>query len=91
MKMRIVSVLSIILSMLALSFSASWAAPAATITVNTLFDENDGSCRDGDCSLRDAIQVANSGANIQFSVTGTIVLTHGQLAIDKQLTITGPG
>ncbi|MBN1178467.1 MAG: hypothetical protein JXD18_04600, partial [Anaerolineae bacterium] len=34
---------------------AAWpAAPAATLTVDTAVDENDGSCNDGDCSLRDA-------------------------------------
>ncbi|MBN8702076.1 MAG: CSLREA domain-containing protein [Bacteroidetes bacterium] len=33
-----------------------------TYTVNTTTDENDGSCADGDCSLRDAIILAN-GSN----------------------------
>jgi CSLREA domain-containing protein len=47
---------------------------SAVITVNTLADENDGSCSDGDCSLRDAIQVASSGDTITFSVSGTIRL-----------------
>ncbi|MFZ5809940.1 MAG: choice-of-anchor Q domain-containing protein [Chloroflexota bacterium] len=63
---------------------------AALITVNTLTDENDGSCNDGDCSLRDAIQVANSGDTIRFSVNGFIVLTLGSLSINKNLTIEGP-
>ncbi len=64
---------------------------AATLTVNTLADENDGSCSDGDCSLRDAIQVADVGDTINFSVSGTIVLNLGPLFIDKNLTINGPG
>jgi hypothetical protein len=64
---------------------------SAVITVNTLADENDGSCSDGDCSLRDAIQVANAGDTITFSVSGTIALTLGQLVMDKNLTISGLG
>ncbi|MEZ6071167.1 MAG: hypothetical protein R3C10_13040 [Pirellulales bacterium] len=32
-----------------------------------------------------------SGETIDFSVTGTIVLTLGELVIDKDLTIDGPG
>ena len=63
---------------------------ASVITVNTLVDENDGSCSDGDCSLRDAIQVANPGATIRFSVNGFIVLALGSLTINKNLTIEGP-
>jgi CSLREA domain-containing protein len=36
---------------------------AAVYTVNTVLDENDGSCSDGDCSLRDAIILANSSGS----------------------------
>ncbi len=60
------------------------------ITVDTLVDELDGSIVDGDISLRDAIAVATSGATIDFSVTGTIDLTLGELVIDKDLVIEGP-
>lgn len=66
-------------------------AYAATLTVNTLVDENDGSCVDGDCSLRDAIQVANANDTINFSVTGIITLSGTHLLVNKDLTITGPG
>jgi CSLREA domain-containing protein len=66
-------------------------AVAATLTVNTLSDENDGSCTDGDCSLRDAVQVATADDTINFGVTGTIVLSQGEILIDKDLTISGPG
>jgi len=69
---------------------AQWVH-AASLTVDTLLDENDGSCSDDDCSLRDAIQVANGGDTITFSVTGTIILTLGQLNVDKNLVISGPG
>ena len=64
---------------------------AATITVDTLIDESDGSCTDGDCSLRDAIAVANPNDTIHFGVTGTLTLTIDHLTIDKDLTINGPG
>ena len=40
------------------SLKPATSAHAATQTVNTLTDENDGSCLDGDCSLRDAIAVS---------------------------------
>lgn len=61
------------------------------ITVNTLTDELDGSIVDGDVSLRDAIAAAPVGETIDFSVTGAINLALGQLTIDRDLTVTGPG
>ena len=45
--------------------------------MDTLTDEADGSCGDGDCSLRDAIALANSNVGpdtIDFSVAGTITV-----------------
>ena len=47
----------------------------------------------GSGSLREAIYFACPGSTITFAngVTGTINLTGGQLAIDKNLTIEGPG
>ena len=59
-------------------------ATAATITVSTTNDSGGG-------SLRDAISTASAGDTIDFSVTGTIVLTSGELVINKNLTISGPG
>ena len=67
-------------------------ARAATFTVNTAVDEADGSCADGDCSLRDAIQTAGWGDWIDFddALAGqVIVLNLGQLTVDKDLTIDG--
>ncbi|MEM8678236.1 MAG: choice-of-anchor Q domain-containing protein [Planctomycetota bacterium] len=64
-----------------------------TITVDTLVDELDGSIVDGDISLRDAIAAAATGETIDFAVNGTILLDPalGELLIDKDLTIDGPG
>src|ERR1051325_8749672 len=42
-------------------------------------------------SLRQAILDAAAGATIDFSVTGAITLTSGELGINKSLTILGPG
>jgi hypothetical protein len=67
-----------------------------SITVDTLVDENDG-VGVGGISLRDAIAAAVSGDTIEFhpSLTSggpaTILLTHGELLINKSLTINGPG
>jgi hypothetical protein len=61
-----------------------------SITVDTLVDENDGIGLGG-ISLRDAIAEATAGETIDFSVTGTIMLEHGELLIDQDLTIVGPG
>lgn len=65
----------------------------ATITVNTLLDENDGGLNQGaGNSLREAITFANAGDTITFADTiagDTINLTNGALIIDKNLTIDG--
>jgi CSLREA domain-containing protein len=82
---------SIILSVVIYLFMSITDVNAAHLSVDTLSDELDGSCVDGDCSLRDAIQVAASGDTITFSVTGSIILNMGQLTTDKHLTINGPG
>jgi CSLREA domain-containing protein len=64
------------------------SAPPPTLTVNTAIDENDGSCADGDCSLRDAIAAANPGDTINFAGDYTINL-NSPLGIATNLTITG--
>src|SRR6516162_3385348 len=55
-------------------------------TVTNLSDHDPG-------SLRDAITKTPSGGTVDFQpgLTGTIVLTSGELAISKDLTIEGPG
>src|SRR5580765_2666393 len=57
---------------------------AATITVTNTNDSGSG-------SLRQALTVANDGDTIGFAVTGTISLTSGELVIDKNIIISGPG
>ena len=42
-------------------------------------------------SLRQALADAMDGDTISFAVTGTIALTSGELLIDKNITISGPG
>src|SRR2546421_10062855 len=62
-------------------------------TVTTLDDHNDGTC-DSDCTLREAIQAANTTAGpdtINFSVTGTINLKSALPDITDNLEIIGPG
>jgi CSLREA domain-containing protein len=68
-------------------------ANAATHTVNTAVDEQDGSCSDGDCSLRDAVALAVDGDTISFhsSLDGVDVLLGSQITLDKDLTIIGSG
>ena len=77
------------LSGLLLSVVCCWAvapAHAATITVANTNDSGAG-------SLRQAISSAAAGDTISFaaSVTGTITLNTGELAISHDLTIQGPG
>ncbi|MEL6578489.1 MAG: choice-of-anchor Q domain-containing protein [Cyanobacteria bacterium J06621_12] len=66
------------------------------LIVSTLEDENDGDFSAGDLSLREAIALANEqeGADtISFdaNISGSIVLTQGELEIDDALTINGSG
>ena len=61
------------------------------ITVTKTDDTSDGFCGVLDCSLREAISSGDSGDTINFAVAGTITLTSGQLVIDKNMSITGPG
>ncbi|MEJ2685420.1 MAG: right-handed parallel beta-helix repeat-containing protein [Candidatus Sulfobium sp.] len=73
-----------ILAVSVLILTAFGPASAATITVSNTNDSGAG-------SLRQAVIDAASGDTINFAVTGTIVLTSGDIYIDKELTIAGPG
>src|SRR3989449_9970567 len=59
-------------------------ARANIITVTSTSDSGPG-------TLRDALASAANGDTINFSVTGTITLTSGELTIVRSLTIIGPG
>ncbi len=64
---------------------------AATITVTSGADTG-GTCPGAGCTLRQAIAVSAAGGTIDFAAGLTAVtLTSGELAIDKNLTIRGPG
>jgi hypothetical protein len=69
---------------LTLGTGPTLVAHAATIIVDSTDDSGPG-------SLRQAIQDAAPGDTINFSVTGTITLTSGELIITKNLNIHGPG
>src|SRR5438309_2935331 len=45
-------------------------ALAATFTVNTADDHNDGVCNAADCTLREAINAANACDTISFNIPG---------------------
>ncbi len=65
-------------------FVIAGSACAATRTVTTLADNELG-------SLRATLLASAAGDTIDFAVTGTITLTNGELVIDRDLTILGPG
>src|SRR5207302_11147141 len=71
-------------------------AYAATFTVNTANDHNDGVCNAADCTLREAITAVNAGAGgdiISFNIPGagvhTINLTGGLPTLIRKVTIDG--
>jgi CSLREA domain-containing protein len=65
---------------------------AATFTINTSDDHDDGVCNVADCSLREAINAAITGDTISFNIAGsgvrTIKATSG-FNITKAITIDG--
>ena len=67
---------------------------AANLTVTKAEDTNDGVC-DADCSLREAVVAAAPSDTIVFSslfnTPQTITLMIGEMAFNKDLTITGTG
>ena len=75
--------LKLSLAALVAAASLDHAARGATLTVTSLADGGPG-------TLRQRIAAAASGDTINFKVTGTIVLTSGQLTVNKNLNIVGP-
>ncbi|MCA8992352.1 MAG: VCBS repeat-containing protein [Planctomycetaceae bacterium] len=67
-----------------------------SLVVSTLLDENDGDFSDGDLSLREAIEIANSrpgseSVTFRNDLVGTILLGGTQLDISDDVAIAGPG
>ncbi len=64
------------------------------LVVSILEDENDGDFSAEDLSLREAIALAEAGDTITFNSDlsgGSIVLSQGELVVDKSLIISGLG
>lgn len=68
----------------ALLYTAAISVYAGNITVTNTNDSGPG-------SLRQAIADANNCDTISFTVAGTIGLTSGELLVNKDLAISGPG
>jgi Domain of unknown function (DUF5050)/Thrombospondin type 3 repeat len=68
------------------AFVCAFPTPSGAATVTTTADSGPG-------SLRDTIASASPGDTIDFSLpaNSTITLTSGELLVDKNLTISGPG
>jgi CSLREA domain-containing protein len=71
---------------------------APMFVVNTVADHDDGSCSADDCTLREAINLANATVGedtitFQSGLTGTIMLgsSLGTLTINDSVNIVGPG
>jgi CSLREA domain-containing protein len=62
---------------------------AADFTVNTTTDENDGSCTDGDCSLRDAIIIANGNGEADTITLGSNTYGLSLIGVNENAGATG--
>jgi CSLREA domain-containing protein len=86
-------ILILLTASLAAVFVSAATASAATYTVDTADDENDGACPVGDCSLREAIAASSAGDTITFDAAldgSTITLGGlGTVSVNKALTIDG--
>lgn len=84
-------------SFLFIALFSTIGVEAATYVVNTTADDESNGCSVGQCTLREAIEDANSSVlvsdtiNFDPSVTGTITLDGNNLTIKSDITINGPG
>jgi hypothetical protein len=67
------------------------AATTWTVTNSGDGAANAGNCPGAGCRLRDALAAAADGDTINFSVTGAITLSSGELEVNDSITISGPG
>lgn len=84
--------------LIALSVAAPTALAAPTLTVDTFEDTFDGSCADGDCSLRDAAVAVDSGGTVRLppgfyplSLAGPGGPEAGDVDLSRPVTIVGIG
>src|SRR5438128_10716161 len=84
MKIRITFNVRSAATAVTLLFAVAIPAHADTIVVTNTNDSGPG-------SLRQALADVNDGDTITFAVTGAISLTSGELVINKNITISGPG
>jgi CSLREA domain-containing protein len=77
---------------------AAPATAAAVLTVDTFEDSYDGSCADGDCSLRDALASIDEGGTVRLpagfyplELAGSGGVEAGDLDVDRPATIVGIG
>jgi CSLREA domain-containing protein len=93
MKIRLIATICLLLFFSGFTAAAATDDFVATVMVTKISDTADGVC-DADCSLREAVIAASSGDTIVFSPIfnspQTILLTNGQISINKSLIIAGP-
>lgn len=80
-------------SLVAFTLAVLLALPAGAMTLTVMSNaDSGGTCPGATCTLRQAIATAGSGDTIDFAAGITnIGLTSGELALSKNLTISGPG
>jgi len=80
----------LIFALVGISLGAAGTTRAASLVVTITEDTNDGIC-DIDCSLREAVDVAGVGDEINFdsSLANATITLSSPITIDKNLTITG--
>lgn len=71
---------------------AASEAHAATLTVTTTADSQDGACTAALCSLRDAVAAAGSGDIVKIPKSSSVYdVALGEIQITTPLTIQGDG